>query len=43
MTNPTFYFVDVFAERKHAGNQLAVVRDAEDLSNAEMQSIASEM
>ncbi len=26
MPNPTFYIVDVFAEEKYAGNQLAVVR-----------------
>ena len=29
--------------KKYAANQLAVVRGAEDLSNTEMQSIASEM
>jgi trans-2,3-dihydro-3-hydroxyanthranilate isomerase len=38
-----FYIVDVFAERKYAGNQLAVFRNAGDLSSAEMQSIAREM
>lgn len=43
MKNPTFYIVDVFAEEKYAGNQLAVVRGAEHLSDAEMQKIASEM
>ena len=43
MSNPTFYIVDVFAEKKYAGNQLAVVRDAEDLSDTEMQSIAAEI
>ena len=28
MEKLTFYIVDVFAEEKYAGNQLAVVRDA---------------
>src|SRR4029453_16654426 len=35
--------VDVFAERRLAGNQLAVVRDAATLTTAEMQAIALEM
>jgi trans-2,3-dihydro-3-hydroxyanthranilate isomerase len=39
----TFYIVDVFAEEKYAGNQLAVVLDSEDLSSEEMQKIAAEM
>ena len=39
----TFYIVDVFAEKKYAGNQLAVVRGAGDLSGEEMQKIALEM
>jgi trans-2,3-dihydro-3-hydroxyanthranilate isomerase len=43
MDNPTFYIVDVFAEDKFAGNQLAVVRGAANLSDVEMQSIAAEM
>jgi trans-2,3-dihydro-3-hydroxyanthranilate isomerase len=43
MDNPTFYIVDVFAEKKYAGNQLAVIRGAGTLSNEEMQSIAAEM
>ncbi len=43
MAGPTFYIVDVFAERKYTGNQLAVVRDAGALSSAEMQSIAREI
>jgi trans-2,3-dihydro-3-hydroxyanthranilate isomerase len=38
-----FYFVDVFAEKKYAGNPLAVFRDAADLSDAEMQAIAREI
>lgn len=41
--NLPLYHVDVFAESKYAGNQLAVVRNAESLSNMEMQKIASEM
>jgi trans-2,3-dihydro-3-hydroxyanthranilate isomerase len=39
----SFYLVDVFAESKYAGNQLAVVRNAADLSALEMQKIAAEM
>lgn len=35
--------VDVFAESRYAGNQLAVVRDCADLSDAAMQDIAREM
>ncbi len=35
--------VDVFAEEKYAGNQLAVVRDTRGLSTSEMQAIAREM
>ena len=38
-----YYIVDVFAEEKYAGNQLAVVREAEDLTDDKMQSIAKEM
>lgn len=38
-----FHIVDVFAERPYAGNQLAVVLDADDLSDAEMCRIAQEM
>jgi len=38
-----FYIVDVFAESKYAGNQLAVVRDAARLSSEEMQRLAKEM
>ncbi len=43
MTNRTFYILDVFAEEKYAGNQLAVVRDAGGLSGEQMQKIAKEM
>ena len=39
----TFYIVDVFAEEKYTGNQLAVVRGAKALSDIEMQRIAKEM
>lgn len=39
----TFYIVDVFAEEKYAGNQLAVIRGVGDLSSEEMRRIASEM
>lgn len=39
----TFYIVDVFAEKKYAGNQLAVFRGAGELSSEEMQSIAGEI
>ncbi|GAP99310.1 PhzF family phenazine biosynthesis protein [Leptolyngbya sp. NIES-2104] len=38
-----FYIVDVFAERKYAGNQLAVFRVAASLKTEEMQAIAKEM
>jgi trans-2,3-dihydro-3-hydroxyanthranilate isomerase len=43
VTGLTFYIVDVFAERRYAGNQLAVVRAAGGLSSDEMQQIAGEM
>jgi trans-2,3-dihydro-3-hydroxyanthranilate isomerase len=39
----SFYLVDVFAESKYAGNQLAVVCNAADLSALDMQKIAAEM
>jgi trans-2,3-dihydro-3-hydroxyanthranilate isomerase len=38
-----FYIVDVFAEEKYVGNQLAVVRDAAALSDSQMQQITKEM
>lgn len=38
-----FYIVDVFAETKYSGNQLAVFRDSGRLSGAQMQRIAQEM
>jgi len=43
MKKHTFYIVDVFAEQKYAGNQLAVFRNAEALSGEEMQRYAKEM
>ena len=43
MKKKTFYIVDVFAERKYAGNQLAVFRDAGEIPDSEMQQIAREM
>ena len=43
MPNLTFYIVDVFAEEKYAGNQLAVFRGGASLSTLEMQRIAREM
>ncbi|MBX0322370.1 PhzF family phenazine biosynthesis protein [Halomicroarcula sp. F13] len=42
MSQP-FHFVDVFARERYAGNQLAVVTDASDLSTETMQAIAGEM
>ncbi len=38
-----FFIVDVFAQTKYTGNQLAVVADATDLTSEEMQAIAAEM
>ena len=43
MTKRTFYILDVFAEQKYAGNQLAVFRNVAGISEAEMQQIAKEM
>ena len=43
MVKPSFYIVDVFAEEKFAGNQLAVFTDVKDLSDEQMQRIAHEM
>lgn len=43
MTKHPFFLVDVFAEQKYSGNQLAVVTDAGGLSGDEMQAIAREM
>jgi trans-2,3-dihydro-3-hydroxyanthranilate isomerase len=41
--NLPFYIVDVFAEKKYAGNQLAVFLEAEALSDEQMQKIAREI
>ncbi|MDI6031742.1 PhzF family phenazine biosynthesis protein [Flavobacterium sp. LB2P84] len=41
--NLSFYIVDVFTEKKYAGNQLAVFLEAEALSAEEMQKIAREI
>ncbi|MFX1520483.1 MAG: PhzF family phenazine biosynthesis protein [Promethearchaeota archaeon] len=43
MKGKQFYIVDVFAEKKYAGNQLAVFRDGYKFSDEEMQLIAKEM
>ena len=43
MKKHTFYILDVFAEMKYAGNQLAVVRDAASLSDEQMRQITKEM
>jgi trans-2,3-dihydro-3-hydroxyanthranilate isomerase len=43
MRTHTFAILDVFAETKYAGNQLAVFLDAADLSDEEMQLYAKEM
>jgi trans-2,3-dihydro-3-hydroxyanthranilate isomerase len=43
MKKLTFYIVDVFAEKKFAGNQLAVFRGGTTLTSEQMQSIAREM
>ena len=43
MSSLAFYIVDVFAEEKYTGNQLAVVTNAGLLSGEAMQQIAQEM
>jgi trans-2,3-dihydro-3-hydroxyanthranilate isomerase len=43
MKNRRFYIVDVFAEKKYAGNQLAVFRDTQGLSHEEMLDITKEI
>jgi trans-2,3-dihydro-3-hydroxyanthranilate isomerase len=43
ITRNIFYILDVFAERKYAGNQLAVVRGGSALSSDAMQQIAREI
>ena len=42
MSELDFIIVDVFAERKYSGNQLAVFTDAQGLSDQQMQQIALE-
>ena len=42
MAKATFYILDVFAEKRYAGNQLAVFRHVEGIDDAEMQQIARE-
>ena len=41
--NLPFYIVDVFTEKKYAGNQLAVFLDANSLSTEQMQQVAREI
>ncbi len=43
MRTHAFTIVDVFAEKKYAGNQLAVFTDAGEISDKEMQLFAKEM
>ena len=43
MAKYQFYILDVFAEEKYAGNQLAVVRDAAAISDSQMLRITKEM
>ena len=43
MAKRTFYIIDVFAEAKYSGNQLAVFRNAESYTDRVMQKIAREM
>ncbi len=43
MAKPSFYLVDVFAERKYAGNQLAVITGAAGFSGDRMQAVAREL
>lgn len=43
MEDATFYAVDVFAEEKYAGNQLAVFREAGHIPRTTLQEIAAEM
>lgn len=43
MKKRVFYLLDVFAESRYTGNQLAVFRDAGGLSDEEMLQIAKEM
>ena len=42
MDSVAYVTVDVFADERFAGNQLAVIPDARGLSDAQMQQIATE-
>ncbi len=43
MPGHSFYILDVFSDKKYAGNQLAVFRHASVISGEEMQKIAREI
>ncbi|MFZ5981508.1 MAG: PhzF family phenazine biosynthesis protein [Candidatus Zixiibacteriota bacterium] len=43
MSAPVFYILDVFTDKKYTGNQLAVFRHPENLSDSDMQNLAREM
>jgi len=43
MNDRAFYIVDVFAEHKYSGNQLAVITEPDGLSTEQMQQITREM
>ncbi|WP_269671010.1 PhzF family phenazine biosynthesis protein [Paenibacillus sp. 481] len=43
MRTVSYYIVDVFAERRFAGNQLAVFEDGDQLTSAEMLNITKEI
>ena len=43
MKNLSFYILDVFTDKKYAGNQLAVFRDAAGIPGKDMQQIAREI
>ncbi len=43
MAQSNFYIVDVFAQGKYSGNQLAVITDAARISDSQMQALAQEM
>jgi len=43
MAKMAFSIVDVFAEEKYAGNQLAVIKNPENMTTPQMQRIANEM
>ncbi len=43
MAQSNFYIVDVFAQGKYSGNQLAVITNATSMSDSQMQALAQEM